>query len=98
MGANRQNAIQACKDVALALGKLAPSVAESLREAAEMLEADGERYAEIHRLLNGEPKIGDSKTQTNGQQNVCACYVTNQAVRRNEGSRFMQLWRGQKQM
>lgn len=73
---NRQDAIKVCKDVAFALEKLAPATAESLWRAAEILEADGERYAEIHRLLNGEPKIGDSKTQTNGQQNVCACYVT----------------------
>ena len=70
MEESRQNAIQACKDVAVALGKLAPSVAESLREAAEMLEADGERCAEIARLLSGEPKA-----QTSRQQSVCACYI-----------------------
>lgn len=66
----RQGAIQVCKDVAVALEKLAPATAESLREAAEMLEADGERCAEIARLLNGEPKA-----RTSGQRNVCACYV-----------------------
>ena len=70
MGANRQNAIQACKDVAFALEKLAPSIAESLREAAEMLKADGKRCAEIARLLSGEPKA-----QTSSQQNTCACYI-----------------------
>lgn len=70
MGENRQNAIQVCKDVAFALGKLAPSAAESLREAAEMLEADGERYAEIARLLSG-----GAKAQTSRQQSVCACYI-----------------------
>ncbi len=70
MGANRQNAIQACKDVAVALGKLAPSAAESLREAAEMLKADGERCAEIARLLSGDPEA-----QTSRQQSVCACYI-----------------------
>ena len=69
-GSNRHNAIQACKDVAFALGKLAPSAAESLREAAEMLEADGERCAEIARLLSDEPKA-----QMHSQQNVCACYI-----------------------
>lgn len=70
MGENRQNAIQVCQVVAFALEKLAPAAAESLREAAEMLEADGERCAEIARLLSGEPKA-----QTSSQQNVCACYI-----------------------
>lgn len=68
MEENRQRAIQACKDVAFALGKLAPSAAESLREAAEMLKADGERCAEIARLLSGEPKAQTSKS-------VCADYL-----------------------
>lgn len=60
MEENRQNAIQVCKVVAFALEKLAPSTADSLWEAAEMLEADGERYAEIARLLSGEPKAQTS--------------------------------------
>ena len=80
MEESRQNAIQACKDVAVALGKLAPSVAESLREAAEMLEADGERCAEIARLLSGEPKA-----QTSRQQSVCACYIAE--IERRSGTK-----------
>lgn len=70
MEENRQSAIRACKAVALALKKLAPSTADSLQAAAEMLEADGERCAEIARLLSGEPKA-----QMHSQQNVCACYI-----------------------
>ena len=61
--------------MAFALEKLVPATAESLREAAEMLEADGERCAEIARLLSGELKAGDLEVQTSGQRNVCACYV-----------------------
>ena len=61
--------------MAFALEKLAPATAESLREAAEMLEADGERCAEIARLLSGELKAGDLEVQTSGQRNVCAYYL-----------------------
>lgn len=72
---NRQDAIKVCKDVAFALEKLAPATAESLWGAAEILEADGERYAEIGRLLGGEPKGSELKAQTSSQQKSCACYV-----------------------
>ena len=82
MEENRQSAIQVCKDVAFALEKLAPATAESLREAAEILEADGERYAEIARLLSGGPKA-----QTSNQQNVCACYI----VQRCSGTKEVDL-------
>ena len=84
MGENRQNAIQVCKDVAFALGKLAPSAAESLREAAEMLEADGERCAEIARLVSGEPKA-----QMSSQQSVCACYLAE--IQRCSGTKEVDL-------
>ena len=84
MGANRQSAIQVCKDVAFALEKLAPATAESLREAAEILEADGERYAEIARLLSGGPKA-----QTSSQQNVCACYIAE--IQRCSGTKEVDL-------
>ena len=77
---NRQDAIKVCKDVAFALKKLAPATAESLWGAAEILEADGERYAEIHRLLNGEPKVNEPKAQASAQQKVCDVTKTKRYV------------------
>ena len=84
MGENRQNAIQVCKVVAFALEKLAPATADSLREAAEMLEADGERCAEIARLVSGEPKA-----QMSSQQSVCACYLAE--IQRCSGTKEVDL-------
>ena len=72
---NRLDTIKVCKDVAFALEKLAPATAESLWRAAEILEADGERYAEIHRLLNGETTANESEEQASGQQRSCPCYI-----------------------
>lgn len=72
---NRQDAIKVCKNVAFALEKLAPATAESLWGAAEILEADGARYAEIGRLLSGEPEANEPKARASGQQRSCPCYV-----------------------
>ena len=84
MGANRQNAIQVCKVAAFALEKLAPATADSLREAAEILEADGERCAEIARLVSGE-----SKAQISSRQSVCTCYLAE--IQRCSGTKEVDL-------
>lgn len=86
---NRQDAIKVCKAVAFALEKLAPATAESLWGAAEILEADGERYAEIGRLLSGESKAGDSKAQTSAQQKSCPCYIA--IAKRCDGTKEVDL-------